>query len=46
MKINLEKFKDNFGWHHHADEDELLLVRRGRLMMCGSAFRKESGNWM
>lgn len=33
MQIKLTKFERGFVWHHHADEDELFLVHRGRLMM-------------
>ena len=30
QEIKLVKFKGNFVWHHHANEDELFLVWRGR----------------
>jgi len=30
QEIKLVKFKGNFVWHHHTNEDELFLVWRGR----------------
>jgi len=30
QEIKLVKFKGEFIWHHHANEDELFLVWRGR----------------
>ena len=29
--VKLAKLKGEFVWHHHADEDELFLVVKGRL---------------
>ena len=29
--VKLAKIKGEFDWHHHADEDELFLVVRGRV---------------
>lgn len=29
--VKLVKLQGEFVWHHHADEDELFLVHRGRL---------------
>ncbi len=29
--VKLAKFKGEFVWHHHADEDELFLVVKGHL---------------
>ena len=29
--VKLVKLKGEFVWHHHADEDELFLVVKGRL---------------
>ncbi len=29
--VKLAKFKDEFVWHHHADEDEMFLVVKGHL---------------
>jgi mannose-6-phosphate isomerase-like protein (cupin superfamily) len=31
--VKLVKFKGPFVWHHHATEDELFLVIRGRFTM-------------
>jgi mannose-6-phosphate isomerase-like protein (cupin superfamily) len=31
--VKLAKIKGEFVWHHHADEDELFLVIKGRLLM-------------
>ena len=31
--IKLAKFKGEFVWHNHTDEDELFLIVRGRLRM-------------
>jgi mannose-6-phosphate isomerase-like protein (cupin superfamily) len=31
--VKLAKIKGEFIWHHHADEDELFLVVKGRLLM-------------
>lgn len=31
--VKLAKLKGEFVWHHHADEDELFLVVKGRLLM-------------
>jgi mannose-6-phosphate isomerase-like protein (cupin superfamily) len=31
--VKLVKFKGEFVWHHHEQEDELFLVSRGRLRM-------------
>lgn len=31
--VKLVKFKGEFVWHHHEDEDELFLVVRGRFRM-------------
>lgn len=31
--VKLAKFAGPFVWHHHADEDELFLVLRGRFRM-------------
>ena len=33
MQIKLAKFKGEFQWHHHDDEDELFLVHKGRMRM-------------
>ena len=33
MQIKLAKFSGSFTWHFHANEDELFLVHRGRLLM-------------
>jgi mannose-6-phosphate isomerase-like protein (cupin superfamily) len=29
--VKLAKFKGDFVWHHHENEDELFLVTKGRL---------------
>jgi len=31
QQVKLVKLQGPFVWHHHADEDELFLVHRGRL---------------
>ncbi len=31
--VKLVKFKGEFVWHHHENEDELFLVIKGRLLM-------------
>lgn len=31
--VKLAKFKGEFLWHHHDDEDELFLVVKGQLLM-------------
>ena len=31
--VKLVKFKGEFVWHHHDNEDELFLVVRGRMRM-------------
>ncbi len=31
--VKLVKFQGEFPWHHHADEDELFFVVRGRFTM-------------
>lgn len=31
QQVKLVKLQGEFVWHHHADEDELFLVHRGRL---------------
>ena len=31
QQVKLVKLQGAFVWHHHADEDELFLVHRGRL---------------
>lgn len=31
--VKLAKFQGAFTWHHHAHEDELFLVHRGRFRM-------------
>jgi mannose-6-phosphate isomerase-like protein (cupin superfamily) len=31
--VKLVKFQGEFVWHHHADEDEMFLVIKGRLRM-------------
>lgn len=33
FQIKLAKFKGDFSWHHHVNEDELFLVVSGRLLM-------------
>jgi mannose-6-phosphate isomerase-like protein (cupin superfamily) len=32
-QVKLAKFKGEFHWHHHDNEDELFLVTRGILLM-------------
>ncbi|MBI3975134.1 MAG: cupin domain-containing protein [Armatimonadetes bacterium] len=32
-QVKLVKFKGEFVWHHHDEEDELFLVVQGRLRM-------------
>jgi len=36
MHVKLAKFRGDFDWHAHADEDELFLVVKGEMRM---AFR-------
>ena len=31
--VKVVKFRDEFVWHHHDDEDELFLVVSGRMRM-------------
>ncbi|MGH2568820.1 MAG: cupin domain-containing protein, partial [Bacteroidota bacterium] len=31
--VKLVKFKGEFVWHHHDDEDEMFLVLKGRFLM-------------
>jgi mannose-6-phosphate isomerase-like protein (cupin superfamily) len=31
QEVKLAKFKGEFPWHHHADEDEMFLVHRGQM---------------
>ena len=31
--VKLAKFKGTFDWHHHENEDELVLVHRGTFVM-------------
>lgn len=31
--VKLVKFKGDFVWHHHDDEDEMFLVVKGRFQM-------------
>lgn len=33
QQVKLVKFRGEFVWHHHAREDELFLVHRGRFRM-------------
>jgi mannose-6-phosphate isomerase-like protein (cupin superfamily) len=33
QQVKAAKFKGAFIWHHHAAEDEMFLVHRGRLRM-------------
>lgn len=33
VHIKLVKFKGEFIWHHHDDEDELFLVVKGQMLM-------------
>lgn len=32
-KVQLVKIKDQFVWHHHANEDELFYVLKGHLIV-------------
>jgi mannose-6-phosphate isomerase-like protein (cupin superfamily) len=31
--VKLVKFKGEFVWHHHDNEDEMFLILKGRLLM-------------
>ncbi|MEO1017645.1 MAG: cupin domain-containing protein [Pseudomonadota bacterium] len=33
IQVKLAKFDGEFIWHHHAHEDEMFLVVKGRLLM-------------
>ena len=33
VQVRLAKFRGEFLWHHHEDEDELFLVNKGTLLM-------------
>ena len=33
QQVKLVKFRGQFVWHHHEEEDELFLVHRGRFRM-------------
>ncbi len=33
QQVKLVKLKGEFVWHHHAEEDELFLVIKGRLVI-------------
>jgi mannose-6-phosphate isomerase-like protein (cupin superfamily) len=33
QQVKLAKFKGEFIWHHHEQEDEMFLVVKGKLMM-------------
>ncbi|UCF06541.1 MAG: cupin domain-containing protein [bacterium] len=33
QEVKLSKFKGEFIWHHHKEEDELFLVLKGRMSM-------------
>ncbi len=33
QQVKLAKLKGEFVWHHHAEEDELFLVLKGRLVI-------------
>jgi len=46
--VKLAKFKGEFVWHHHANEDELFLVVRGSLVIKfrGNEVRLEPGEFV
>ncbi len=46
--VKLAKFKGEFLWHHHANEDELFLVVRGSLVIKfrGHEVRLEPGEFV
>jgi mannose-6-phosphate isomerase-like protein (cupin superfamily) len=46
--VKLAKFKGEFVWHHHANEDELFLVVRGSLVIKfrGHDVRLEPGEFV
>jgi mannose-6-phosphate isomerase-like protein (cupin superfamily) len=46
--VKLAKFKGEFVWHHHANEDELFLVVRGGLVIKfrGHDVRLEPGEFV
>ena len=41
--VKLVKFKGEFVWHHHDNEDELFLVLKGSLKICLPAEDVELG---